>query len=87
MRLYQKHMDSVGMVILDVVMPRMGGRAAFDVMREINPDVKVLFASGYSMSAIHTNYVLDDGMNRIQKPYRSVDLLKRVREVLDVPVG
>jgi hypothetical protein len=42
-----------------------------------------LFASGYSMNALHTNFVLDEGLQLVQKPFRRVELLRKVREVLD----
>jgi len=45
--------------------------------------MRFLFASGYSMNAIHTNFVLDEGMRLIQKPYLRDNLLRRVRSVLD----
>jgi two-component system cell cycle sensor histidine kinase/response regulator CckA len=45
--------------------------------------MQVLFSSGYSMNAIHTNFVLDEGMTLIQKPYQRADLLRRVRQMLD----
>ncbi len=73
----------VDLALLDVVMPKLGGQATFDRLREIKPDQKVLFASGYSMDAIHTNFVLKKGFQLLQKPIQRDDLLRRVREILD----
>jgi PAS domain S-box-containing protein len=74
---------AVDLAILDVMMPKMGGREAMDQMRDIRPDLKVLFASGYSENAVHTNYILETGMILIQKPFSPADLLRSVRQVLD----
>jgi CheY-like chemotaxis protein len=80
---YNKKHKQINMALLDVMMPRKGGREVYEHIRSINPDFKVLFASGYSMKSIHTNFVLDDGMNLIQKPYQRHELLKALRCVMD----
>ena len=46
------------------------------------PGLRVLFSSGYSMNAIHTNFILDEGLALIQKPCQRDDLLRKVRDVL-----
>ena len=71
------------LAILDVVMPEMGGREAQEAMNALNPDLKVLFASGYSQNAIHTDFVLDGGRHLLAKPYRRDELLIQVRNILD----
>lgn len=81
--LFRRNADRVGMVLLDVVMPRLGGRAALERIRETRPGIPALFASGYSEDAIHTGFVLDAGLSLIQKPYTPNDLLQAVRRVLD----
>ncbi len=80
---YMAQADKVDMLLLDVVMPKMGGREVLDRIREANHDVAVLFASGYSQNAIHTDFVLQTGMKLIRKPYGAHELLHRVRTVLD----
>jgi PAS domain S-box-containing protein len=81
--LFEENADAIGLAILDVVMPKLGGHAVFERIRPRHPDVRVLFASGYSMNAIHTNFVLDEGLALIQKPYQRANLLRKVREMLD----
>lgn len=81
--LFARHADSIGMAILDVIMPRLGGREVYEGIRRTRPNMPVLFASGYSMNAIHTNFVLEEGLSLIQKPYQYDDLLRRVRQALD----
>ncbi len=72
----------VDLAILDVVMPNMGGHEACQRMQAEHPGIKAFFASGYSEDAIHKNFVLDEGLTLIQKPYTHRDLLKTIREVL-----
>jgi len=74
---------SVDLLILDVIMPGLGGHDALDRIREIRPDVPALFSSGYSENAIHTNFVLHQGLALVQKPYSSEVLLRAVRKALD----
>ncbi len=81
--LFEEHADEIDLALLDVMMPKLGGRAVFERIRAIRPEVRVLFSSGYSMNAIHTSFVLGEGLALIQKPYLSGDLRRRVREVLD----
>jgi PAS domain S-box-containing protein len=79
--LYQKeaHID---LVILDLTMPHMSGRDALQHLRRIDPDVCVIFASGYSAEHV-TEYVQDEVLGFISKPYRPQDLVSTVRTVLD----
>ncbi|NIA16544.1 MAG: response regulator, partial [Nitrospiraceae bacterium] len=83
LRVFEEHADEIDLALLDAIMPRLGGYAVFERIRIARPDIRVLFSSGYSMNAIHTNFVLDEGLALIQKPYQRDDLLRRVREALD----
>ncbi len=83
LRVFWDHTDEVDMLLLDVIMPHLGGRAVFEKIKEMQPGIRVLFSSGYSMNAIHTSFVLDKDLVLIQKPYQRDDLLRRVRETLD----
>jgi two-component system, cell cycle sensor histidine kinase and response regulator CckA len=59
------------------------GNTASKVINERMPEMPILFASGYSQDAIDTDFILDDGVNLIQKPYRRAALLNKVRDLLD----
>lgn len=85
LQMFSKHQDEIKLALLDVLMPIMGGKKVYDRIREVCPEMRFLFASGYSMNAIHTNFILDQGISLLQKPYGSTDLLKKVREILDAP--
>jgi CheY-like chemotaxis protein len=81
--IFEENADRIDMLLLDVIMPGLGGRGVFDAIRQVRPDMPALFASGYSMNAIHTDFVLDEGLTLIQKPAERDELLRKVREVLD----
>ncbi len=75
--------DRIQLVVADVIMPKKSGREAVDEIRKTNPDVKVLFASGYTADAIDKKGILEDGVDFISKPVAPHDLLVKIREVLD----
>ncbi len=71
------------MVILDMIMPDVGGKMAYEKLKEINPDIKVLLSSGYSIAG-QAQEILDKGCNGfIQKPFHLKDLSQKLREILD----
>jgi PAS domain S-box-containing protein len=80
---YQNNRDKIDMVILDMIMPDMGGGEVYDRLKEINPSIKVLLSSGYSINGQATE-ILERGCNGfIQKPFNMADLSRKIREVLD----
>ncbi len=81
--LYRQHKTRIDMVILDMVMPGMGGGATYDELKRLNPEVKVLLASGYSISG-EASKILERGCNAfIQKPFNMKQLSEKIRRVLD----
>jgi two-component system cell cycle sensor histidine kinase/response regulator CckA len=75
--------EPVHLVILDMIMPGMSGGETFDHLKEIDPDVKVLLSSGYSIDG-QAKKILERGCEGfIQKPYKLGDLSKRIRQILD----
>ena len=81
--LYRRQPDSIDLVLLDIIMPKMGGKQAYEMIRDINPAARCLFTSGYSNNGVHTGFVLSAGLQLIQKPYTPSDLLRQVRALLD----
>jgi len=64
-------------------MPKMGGGETYDMMKKINPEIKVLLFSGYSIDGEATK-ILERGCNGfIQKPFRIKNLSQSIREILD----
>jgi two-component system, cell cycle sensor histidine kinase and response regulator CckA len=75
--------SSVDLLVTDVVMPGMSGRALAQRLAERIGDTKVLYLSGYTDEAIHRHGVLEPGVAFLQKPFRLADLARRAREILD----
>lgn len=79
---YRANWRTIDAVVLDMVMPVMDGPETYRAMKEINPSVRVLLASGYSLNN-ETRNLLADGVNGfIQKPYRRLQILDRLAAVL-----
>jgi signal transduction histidine kinase/CheY-like chemotaxis protein len=80
---YEANQDKIDMVILDMVMPDMGGGEAYDTLKRINPDIKVLLSSGYSLNG-QAAEILRRGCNGfIQKPFNVNQLSQKLREILE----
>jgi two-component system, cell cycle sensor histidine kinase and response regulator CckA len=83
LELYKKNQDEIDLVLLDMVMPVMGGGEAFDRMKEINTNVKVLLSSGYSLEG-EAKEILKRGCDAfIQKPFKMEQLSQKLRGILD----
>jgi PAS domain S-box-containing protein len=81
--IYLRKKDEIAIVILDMVMPRMGGRELYHRLLEINPEVRVVFASGYCPPEIVEQVWAEGIMGFVQKPYQIEDLAAELRMVLD----
>ncbi len=80
---FDEHADRIDLALLDVVMPKLGGKAVHDHIRGKRPGTPVLFASGYSTEFFKSDFVLDEGMRLMHKPFSRDVLLRKVREILD----
>jgi PAS domain S-box-containing protein len=76
---------NIDLLLTDVVMPGGSGRQVAEALRDIRPDARVLFMSGYTDDAILKYNVLDGVTAFLQKPFTPADLAHKVREVLDAP--
>ena len=80
--LCRKNQDEIDMVLLDMIMPAMGGGEVFDIIKEINPEIKVLLSSGYSIDG-RANEILSRGCDGfIQKPFGMSELSMKIKEIL-----
>jgi signal transduction histidine kinase/CheY-like chemotaxis protein len=80
---FKRNQDKIGMVILDMIMPSMGGGETYDRLKEVNPHIKILLSSGYSIDGQATE-ILERGCDGfIQKPFKIKDLSQEIRDILD----
>jgi two-component system cell cycle sensor histidine kinase/response regulator CckA len=84
-RLSEEHRDEIDLLMTDVIMPEMNGRALASSLLSANPLVKRLFMSGYTADVIARNGVLEQGVHFIQKPFSTSDVARKVRDALDAP--
>ncbi|MEW6291370.1 MAG: hybrid sensor histidine kinase/response regulator [Thermodesulfobacteriota bacterium] len=79
--LYEKNKGRIDIVLLDMIMPGMGGGKTFDRLKEINPDVRVLLLSGYSIDGLATKILNRGCKGFLQKPFKITDLSKKISEI------
>ena len=79
--LYKANHNEIDMVILDMIMPDMDGGETYDRLREINPDIKVLLSSGYSIDGLASEIMLRGCNGFIQKPFNMKDLSQTIRAI------
>jgi CheY-like chemotaxis protein len=80
---FMENRDTIQLLLFDLIMPKMNGKEASDEIRKIKPDLKVLFASGYDPDLLQQKELLGDGVHLVYKPISPMDLLRKVRSVLD----
>ena len=73
----------IDLLFTDVVLPGRSGRVVADTARQLRPELKVLFTTGYSRNAIVHHGRLDPGVQLITKPFTFDELASRVRDLLD----
>jgi PAS domain S-box-containing protein len=79
---YRKNKDHIDLIILDVIMPEMGGSEVYDTIKEVDPNVKVLLSSGYSIDG-QAAEMLEQGCDGfIKKPFNMEDLSKKLSKIL-----
>ncbi len=79
---FMENGDMIDLLLFDVIMPKMNGKAAYDEIKKIKPDMKGIFISGYTANVIHKKGVLEEGLNIIFKPISPFKLLEEIRRVL-----
>ncbi|OLC41470.1 MAG: hypothetical protein AUH74_05820 [Nitrospirae bacterium 13_1_40CM_4_62_6] len=85
LQICQAHTGTIHLLMTDVVMPGLSGRAVADRVAPLRPDMKVLYLSGYADNAVVHHGLLDSGRAFLQKPFSPRTLAHKVREVLDAP--
>jgi len=81
-KVLENNKGKIDMIILDMIMPDMGGNEVYDRIKEIDPDMKVLLSSGYGIDGMASD-ILKRGCNGfIQKPYNIKELSQKVKDIL-----
>jgi signal transduction histidine kinase/CheY-like chemotaxis protein len=82
LRIYAENKEKIDLVILDMVMPDMGGRVVYDRLKQCNAEVKVLLSSGYSLSG-EASEIMKNGCNGfIQKPFNIKELTAQIDHII-----
>ncbi len=80
--LYQENLEAVDVVILDLVIPDLGGAEAVDAIKKINPNVKIMLSSGYGRDS-NTNKIMENCNGFIQKPFSMQQLSEAIQAVMN----
>jgi PAS domain S-box-containing protein len=75
----------IGLLLTDVIMPRMSGPDLARLIRRLHPEIRTLYMSGYPDEAISQHGVLAPGTDFIAKPFTAEAVLRRMRQVLERP--
>lgn len=86
-RIESSDFNEIDLLITDVVMPEMNGRDLAAKIKDVHPNLKCLFMSGYTANVIAHHGVLESGVHFINKPFSKQNLANKVREVLDTTVN
>jgi two-component system cell cycle sensor histidine kinase/response regulator CckA len=81
---YQGNRDRIDLVIMDMIMPDMGGGEAIEQIKSINPDVKIILSSGYSLNGMARKIMNRGGVQGfLQKPFQVHQLVDTINEIID----
>ena len=83
----EQHAGTIHLLLTDVVMPRMSGKALAQALLKRRPMTKVLYMSGYADNAFVHHGVVDEGTYFLSKPFTATDITQKVRAVLDSDFG
>ena len=81
--IYKSETHNIDIIILDMIMPVMGGVETYNHLKELNPDIKVLFSSGYNIDEGTSELLYLENNGFIQKPYKFENLSIKLRAILD----
>lgn len=80
---YKENKDNIGLVVMDLIMPKKSGKEAYEDIVKINPGAKVLFTSGYAAEVMKSKGILEPGSNFLSKPVSPSEFIRKIREAID----
>ncbi len=80
---YSQKQSNIALVILDLIMPKMGGKQCLEELLRINPQVKALIASGFAVKGDAKTFLDSEAKGMVSKPFNMRELLRSVRRVID----
>ncbi|RQW83480.1 MAG: response regulator, partial [Geobacter sp.] len=80
---FTRHQQEIALIVMDVVMPKMNGKQAYQEIAKVRPNVKVLFMSGYTADIVLEKGISIEDFNFMHKPATPMELLRKIREILD----
>lgn len=83
LQIFDRNKGTIDLVILDMVMPDLGGKETFEALHRQDPQVKVLLSSGYSLDGQAKEILAGGCRGFIQKPFTMAELSRRIRDILD----
>ena len=83
LRICERHPESIDLMVTDVVMPGISGRALADQLAKLRPQLRVVYTSGYTGQTVGAHGVLAEGSHFVPKPFTREALARKVREALD----
>ena len=83
-RLFKERKDKIVLVILDVELPGLSGDKVFDILKKINPNIKILLISGYARSYLEAKYFKRKLEHFMPKPFQLEQLSKNLKSVMEV---
>jgi two-component system cell cycle sensor histidine kinase/response regulator CckA len=82
LKLFEQHAPSIALVIADLMMPKMKGRELYEHIRRLSPTAKVLFVSGYRADQLGQDFVVEKGVEFLEKPFDLDNLVVIIRKLL-----
>jgi len=83
LRIYKSEGASIDLVILDMVMPKMGGKETFEALFGMDPNIKIILASGYTKHIALNKMLRDKSYGFVQKPFKVADLKELIEKILN----
>jgi CheY-like chemotaxis protein len=81
-RVFERYVDQIDLVLLDAVLPKLGGRAVYETIRRRKPSVRFILSSGYNEEFINSKFELDPNFLFLSKPFSTRELSEKIRSAL-----